>query len=476
MTDNQQYNHFVIFALILIVGLGLALALPWLANSHSMAAHHDAGTPTDLLVPLYSGKLVGIPVVKNYNQAPMAPITCFAAISDGGGEFESPDASAVQLAVDAASPGDVVKLAGDCMGVMARGGLLQTVYISKSLTLEGGHTQSDWSLAPDPDTYTTTLDANQGGRVAVISGTIEVTLDSLFLTRGHADDGGGIWSNSAMTLKNSIVYSNTAANGGGILNYTNSNPVLDNVTFIDNESEYGGGMYNFYISPTIMTNLKFLDNKSKNGGGMFNVGSNPTMTNITFSGNLATQRGGGLTNSNSSPVIINSRFSGNMAEEYGGGLYDSSCRSTLINVTFSGNLATLLGGGMVNSASFTDVSNGIFWNNQDSTGNGTYTATILNDGSTVTLTHSLVESSGAPGSWALDPTSYVNGGGNLDTDPLFILPATCVCKRARQPSMPGIIVLSPSLQAWMATNESSAVLLIWAPMRLWGYHAKFLCR
>ena len=26
MTDNRQYNHFVIFALILIVGLGLVLS------------------------------------------------------------------------------------------------------------------------------------------------------------------------------------------------------------------------------------------------------------------------------------------------------------------------------------------------------------------------------------------------------------------------------------------------------------------
>ncbi len=89
------------------------------------------------------------------------------------------------------------------------------MYISKSLTLEGGHTQSDWSLEPDPGTYTTTLNANMGGRVVVILGTVEVTLNSLYVTGGHADEGGGIWSNGSMILKNSIVFSNTAHEGGG---------------------------------------------------------------------------------------------------------------------------------------------------------------------------------------------------------------------------------------------------------------------
>ena len=43
MTDNHRYNHFVIFALILITGLGLALALPWLANAQGLAAQIEVG-------------------------------------------------------------------------------------------------------------------------------------------------------------------------------------------------------------------------------------------------------------------------------------------------------------------------------------------------------------------------------------------------------------------------------------------------
>lgn len=257
MTDKHRSNHFIIFPLILIFGFDFALALPLLFNSQCLAAHHV--------------------------NAPTPPNTCYATFNNGLDEFESPDASAIQGAVDAAAPGDIVKVAGTCKGVEARGGMLQTVYISKNLTLEGGHTHNNWSLAPDPDTYTTTLDANQGGRAVVISGTIEVILDSLFITGGHADDGGGIWSNSSMTLKNSIVFSNTAGNGGGISNYANSNPMLTNVTFTENKSNaYGGGKLNFYINPTTMTNVNFFDNKSNIGGGMFNLRSNPTIKILNF--------------------------------------------------------------------------------------------------------------------------------------------------------------------------------------------------
>jgi hypothetical protein len=197
--------------------------------------------------------------------------------------------------------------------------------------------------------------------------------------------------------------------------------VLANVTISDNQANtFGGGIYNLYINPTTMKDVKFINNKANHGGGMFTVGSNPTLINTIFSGNFASERGGGLTNSNSNPVIINSLFSGNKANQYGGGLYDSAGKFSLINVTFSGNYAAILGGGIVNTGSSAHVSNGIFWNNQDSTGSGTYTATILNDSSTVTLTHSLFQDSGGSGaSWTLS-TSYVDGGGNIDEDPQFI--------------------------------------------------------
>ena len=66
--------------------------------------------------------------------------------------------------------------------------------------------------------------------------------------------------------------------------------------------------------------------------------------------------------------------------------------------------------------------NSVFWNNHDVTGTGTLAASISNlDGSAITLTHNLVQGSGGSSAWTSDP-SYVDGGGNLDADPLFVLP------------------------------------------------------
>ena len=451
MTANRRNNHYVIFALILIVGLGFALAMPWLLNSQSLAAQYN-NSPT-----------------------PLGP--CYATVNDISPGYDTTDASAVQQAVDTASPGDVVKVAGTCEGVQTRAGLIQAVYISKSLTLEGGHTESDWTLEPDPDTYTTTLDADDGGRVVVISGTIDVTLDSLFLTGGLADDdtmadaGGGIYSTGALTLTNSTVYSNTARYGGGM--YTRYfSPTLNSVDFTSNLAENGGGLYidrgnstmnnvNFtgnkatndgggldiYRGSSIMTNVNFTDNMATSDGGgleIYHGNSNMTnvnftgnmaeycggsindqspsiMTNLTFTKNTATILGGGLCNVYSNSVMTNTLISGNKAE-YGAGVYDYESESTLINATFSGNSALDYGGGMMVEGGSSKVYNSIYWNNQDNSGANTINSTIyLTDSAKITLTHSLVEGSGSSGVWALDP-GYVNGGDNIDEDPMFVTP------------------------------------------------------
>ncbi len=471
MTNTRRYNHFVIFALILIVGLGFGLALPWLANAQVMAADEKPNEPLDFAEVIHSAELANALAAEGNGNTPTLDL-CFATHNDGTDVFSELDASAVQQAVDAASSGDTVKVAGTCIGVQNRAGLMQTVYISKSLTLEGGHTESDWTLEPDPDTYTTTLDADDGGRVVLISGTIDVSLDSLFLTGGVADAGGGIYSNGALTLTNSTIYSNTAKGFGGGMYTRYFSPTLNSVDFTSNLAENGGGLYidrgnstmnsvNFTGNKatndggglginrgsSIMTNVNFTDNMATSDGGgleissgssiMTNVnftgnmaeycgGSNNDqspclMTNLTFTKNTATSLGGGLCNVYSNSMMTNTLISGNKAE-YGAGVYDYESESTFINATFSGNSALDYGGGMMVEGGSSEVYNSIYWNNQDSSGADTINSTIyLTDSAKITLTHSLVEGSGGSGVWALDP-GYVNGGDNIDEDPMFVTP------------------------------------------------------
>ena len=71
--------------------------------------------------------------------------TCWARLN-----YNATDYGHVQAAVDASTlPADVVKVAGYCPGVQSRTGVTQTVYISKSLTMRGGYTTTNWTTS-DP--------------------------------------------------------------------------------------------------------------------------------------------------------------------------------------------------------------------------------------------------------------------------------------------------------------------------------------
>ncbi|HEY54072.1 MAG TPA: hypothetical protein G4N94_11505 [Caldilineae bacterium] len=85
----------------------------------------------------------------------------------------------VQAAVDAADPGDEIKVAqGAYAGVSARAGVTQTVYISKTVTIRGGYTTANWTT-PDPVAHPTILDATGKGRVLYLVGPATVTISGL---------------------------------------------------------------------------------------------------------------------------------------------------------------------------------------------------------------------------------------------------------------------------------------------------------
>jgi hypothetical protein len=131
-------------------------------------------------------------------------------------------------------------------------------------------------------------------------------------------------------------------------------------------------------------------------------------------------------NGDSSPKLTNVTFSGNLAGRYGGAMYndgfDGASHPELINATFSGNLVREYDGGAINGwISYPKVINSVLWNNRDKSGTGTISANISNLGGTNYITNSLVQGTGGSSNWISDP-NYVNGGGNIDEDPLFITP------------------------------------------------------
>ena len=171
----------------------------------------------------------------------------------------------------------------------------------------------------------------------------------------------------------------------------------------------GGGMYNSGSSPTV-TNCTFSGNGAGFGGGMINAsGSNPTVTGCTFNNNLAGVAGGGMVNSSeSNPTVTNCTFTANAAGG-GGGMYNRSSSPTVTNCTFSGNTA-FGGGGMYNLfGSSPTVINCILWGDMPDEINN-----VDPDSD-----HPIVSFSDVQGGL---PPGTIDGGGNIDADPLFVDP------------------------------------------------------
>ncbi len=146
------------------------------------------------------------------------------------GEY-SPCFSNIQDAVSAATPGDLILVAGGTYTDTDVAALGYLVGITESLTIQGGYDEF-YSSPPNPGAYPTLLDAQNLGRVIQAAGDITATIEGVRLSGGDAaglgggypsgagddpDAGGGIFSDNAnLALHNVQVFSNTARQGGGI--------------------------------------------------------------------------------------------------------------------------------------------------------------------------------------------------------------------------------------------------------------------
>lgn len=329
----------------------------------------------------------------------------------------------------------------------------QRDWVTNVTVLSGDIDQNDTTDSNFIVTDVANIAGSNAYHVVTGGGSWEIAvLDGFTITAGNADgvypddSGGGMFNiSSSPTLGNTSLSGNHATlSGGGMYNNNGSNPVLTNVSFEANKADStGGGMYLILSSP-ILVNVYFTGNQAVAGGGLYGYQSNPMLTDVTFNDNQAdlgggmyninnsapvldgvrfignqAAHGGGLYNSNnsSSPMLSNVVFSGNQADQ-GGGMYDYLSNSTLINVSFTGNKATTNGGGMYSIQSSPTLTHTTLWNNQA----GILGSEIYNGGGlNPTFFYSIIKGSGGSGpGW--DGTLGIDGGNNLDADPMFVTP------------------------------------------------------
>ena len=283
----------------------------------------------------------------------------------------APPCRTVQYAVDVASHDDVIKVAaGVYTGVNSYGGLAQVVYLSKTLTLRGGYTTTNWTTA-DPVANPTTLDAEGQGRVLYVTGPITPTIEGLRLTGGDAtgrgggpssnDAGGGVFvTGAAPTIRNCVVYSNTASAvgwgyGGGLyLDYSDDATLSDNLVegniASTGEYGYGGGLYLMWSDATLYGNT-ILGNVGSTAGTSTGGGLVLRLSAATLTGNMVLSNtasiagqgnGGGVALSVSPATLTGNTVRGNIASlakrGEGGGLEIVGSEATLNDNTIAANV------------------------------------------------------------------------------------------------------------------------------------------
>lgn len=333
----------------------------------------------------------------------------------------------IQDAVDTIDDStDVIKVAtGVYSSVNGYGGLAQVVYITKSLTIRGGYTTSDWDTS-DPATYITTLDANGGGRVVYISGDVTVTLGALHLTGGDASGlGGDAWGNA----------------GGGVY-ALNATVTLSGCNIADNEAPFGsfedglgGGMYADGSTVTLL-NSQVLDNRALGGGGFFGGsgwggGLCFIESRVTLEGNIVRENqatgdwgvGGGM-GLYACPdfLMVNNVIADNQADYSGGGVefdHMSGIPSTgnMLHTTIARNQNAGVEGVRVAGGSVVTLANTILVAHD--------TGINVSFGSTATLTATLWGSGG----WSNDTDwgdvgDIFTGTINIWGNPVFVDPDT----------------------------------------------------
>jgi len=270
---------------------------------------------------------------------------------------------AVQAAVDASSqPTDVIKVAGYCLGVLPRDGINQTVYLSKTLTLQGG-----WNTLftdRDVDLFPTTLNAQGQGRVLFISGSVSPVIEGFRVISGQAsglggtpfnqDAGGGIYViTAAVTLSNSKVMSSAADYGGGLYLLGSAaaltrNSIAANVSDMD-----GAGLY-LESSPAVLDdNLVISNTASGHGGGLYLSGSFAALTGGNISLNFAAKSGGGVYLDGSHATLLSNTIGLNAAGYLrgvsigdGGGIYSRFSNAVILGNSIISNSANTYGGGV----------------------------------------------------------------------------------------------------------------------------------
>jgi len=251
---------------------------------------------------------------------------------------------------------------------VAQGVYHETIQPGSGLTLLGGFTGTEiYADQRNSINNPTVIDGGLADRAVILDRVSGVVLDG-FVIRGGSAEGGG-----------------AEDSGGGLLGVG-----LDNTV--------------------VVARCRFEDNTAAAfGGAMFLTDASPLVLGCLFSGNRAENGGAIALRGTSSPRIVSCGFYRNQADGHGGGVYADSGFS-LSYATLFENDAGGEAGALYETGGEVSIDASIIWGNTQGAG---YQVA----GYPVYRASDLEDSGGSGGGW--NEAMGVDGGGNLDMDPLF---------------------------------------------------------
>jgi predicted outer membrane repeat protein len=270
--------------------------------------------------------LVGLLGVMPSAPAYAAALTVTNANDSGAGSLR-------QAILDAAA-GDTIgfdpSLAGQTIALNSQ------VNLQKDLTIDGS------GLTPVVE-----ITGSFAMRIFYVASNSTVTLKSLLLKNGRnnsGSNGGAIYSEGNLTVRDSTFINNTSLGNGGAI-YSSSTLDITGSTFVNNSALSGGAVYvdgGLFVNPTTprsIVNNTFVSNQANVSNGL-GGGVQIRGSESTFPGEYV-------------PVLANNTFSGNGASS-GGALYSTGGVSILNNIfansTNGRDCAHLSIGGMVSAS------------------------------------------------------------------------------------------------------------------------------
>ena len=289
------------------------------------------------------------------------------------------DFTDIQVAIIAASEGDVIEISGELY-------LLENRISNgdKTLTLRG-------TVDPVTGELLTRLDGqDQVGVMSCWFAGPDMVLEQLVFQNGRSEGCPGLHVLYAdPTIINCSFENNTAIEQGqGAVRNFRSSPSFIDCRFIGNSSEtFGGGMSNNEEAAPTLHGCRFINNVAGyGGGGVYNSSESAgSLTDCTFVGNTSPLYGGGIYSATGSElVLMGCLFSENQAFRGGAMCSRDSSTGSFSDCRFEGNSAVVdadaeqdednepMGGAIANLGGLQTLTQCMFANNEATRGGGIY--------------------------------------------------------------------------------------------------------